>query len=68
MIRNREPLFGVTAKVGATDIRFPRIFIFFYIHIKYYYKATFYYTLNNYATLQDDAMGAKINVNTMAIT
>ena len=40
----------------------------FYMQIKYYYKATFYFTLNNYATLQDDGMGAKINVNTKAIT
>ena len=31
-------------------------------------KVTFYYTLNNCATLQDDAMGAKINDNTTAIT
>ena len=44
------------------------LLIFFYIHIKYYYEATFYYTLNNCAALQDDAMGAKINVDTTAIT
>ena len=39
----------------------------FYIHIAYY-EATFYYTLDNYPTLQNDAMGAKINDSTVAIT
>ena len=56
---------GVTHVSRESKGRGHEKFFFFYNHIKYYYKATFYYTLNNYATLQDDAMGAKINVNTI---